>query len=68
MWNDFKINTWIFTKQNNDNEKVKNEEKRGCDYKQFEIIDNGNQEPKSTKKEDTETKNQMEYKNYYGLN
>ena len=43
-------------KKNYDSEKVKDEEKRGRDYKQFEIIDNGDQEPKSTKKEETETK------------
>ena len=36
--------------------KFKNQEKRGRDYKQFEIIDNRCQEPKSTKKEETETK------------
>ena len=38
---------------------VKNEEKKGRYYKQFEItdIDNRNQETKSTKKEKTETKN-----------
>ena len=39
-------------------EKVKEKEKRGRDYKQFEIIDNGDQEPKSTKKEETEAKKQ----------
>ena len=50
----------IFTKRNYDSEMVKDEEKRGCDYKQFEIIDNGDQEPKSTKKEETETKNSDE--------
>ena len=56
-------------KKNYDSEKVKDEEKRGRDYKQFEIIDNGDQEPKSTKKEETKTKKTlMEYKNYYGLN
>ena len=38
------------------NEKVKDKEKRGRDYKQFQITDNRVQEPKSTKKEDTETK------------
>ena len=37
-------------------EKIEVEEKRGLDYKQFEIINNGDQAPKSTKKEDTETK------------
>ena len=42
--------------KNYDSEMVKDEEKRGRDYKQFEIIDNGDQEPKSTKKEETETK------------
>ena len=49
----------IFTKRNYDSEMVKDEEKRGCDYKQFEIIDNGDQEPKSTKKEETEAKKQQ---------
>ena len=43
-------------KKNYDSEKVKDKEKRGCDYKKFEIIDNGDQEPKSTQKEETETK------------
>ena len=38
------------------NEKVKDKKKRGHDYKQFEIIDNEDQKPKSTKKEETETK------------
>ena len=51
-----------------DSEKVKEEEKRGRDYRQFEIIDNRDQEPKSTKKEETETKYLMEYQNHYGLN
>ena len=37
-------------KKNYDSEKVKEEEKRGRDYKQFEIIDNEDQELKSTKK------------------
>ena len=41
-------------KKNYDSEKVKDEEKRRCDYKQFEIIDNRDQEPKSTKKEETQ--------------
>ena len=43
-------------KKNYDSVKVKDEGKRGCDYKQFEIIDNIGQEPKSTKKEESETK------------
>ena len=34
----------------------KDEEKRGRNYKQFAIIDNGYQEPKSTNKEGTKTK------------
>ena len=55
-------------KQNYDSEKVKDGEKRRRDYKQFEIIHNGDQEPKSTKKEETVTKNLMKYKNHYGLN
>ena len=33
-----------------DSEKVKDKEKRGRGSKQFEIIDNRDQEPKSTKK------------------
>ena len=43
-------------KKNDDSEKKKDEEKRGRHYKQFEIIDNGNQETISTKKEETKTK------------
>ena len=37
-------------KKNCDNANVRNEEKRGCDYKQFKMIYNRDQEPKSTKK------------------
>ena len=33
------INTFILTKKNYDSEKLKDEVKRGRDYKQFEIID-----------------------------
>ena len=55
-------------KKSYDREKVKDEEKRGRDYKQFEIIDNRGQEPKSTKKEETDKKNLMKYKNHHGLN
>ena len=43
-------------KKNYDSEKVKDKEKRGRDYKRFEIIYNRDQGPKSTKKEETETK------------
>ena len=43
-------------KKNYNSENVKDEEKRGRDYKQFEIIYNRDQGPKSTKKEETETK------------
>ena len=43
-------------KKNYDSEPIKDEEKRGRDYKQFGIIDNRGQEPKLTKKEETETK------------
>ena len=49
-------------------EKIKDEEKRQRDYQQFEIIDNRDQEPKSTKKEETMTKNLMKCKIHYGLN
>ena len=55
-------------KKSYNSEKVKDEEKIGRDCKQFEIIDNRDQERKSTKKEETETKNLMEYRNHYGLN
>ena len=37
-------------KKNYDTEKVKDKEKRGCEYKQFETIDSRDQEPKLTKK------------------
>ena len=43
-------------KKNYDSEKVSDEEKRGRYYKQFEIIDNRDHEPKSTKKQETGTK------------
>ena len=43
-------------KKNYNSEKVKDEEKRGGAYKEFEAIDNRDQEPKPTKKEETETK------------
>ena len=39
-----------------DSEKVKGKEKGVHDYKQLIIIDNRDQEPKLTKKEETETK------------
>ena len=51
------MNTVISTyKKHYDSENVKDEEKRGRNYKQFEIIDNGDQERKSSKKEETKTK------------
>ena len=43
-------------KKNYDSRKAKDEEKRGHDYKRFELIDNRDQGPKSAKKEETETK------------
>ena len=43
-------------KKNYDSKKLTDEEKRKCDYKQFETTDNKDQGPKSTKKEKTETK------------
>ena len=56
-------------KQNYDSEQIKDEEKRGRDYKQFGVIDNRSQEPKLTKKEETETKKTlMKYKNHHKLN
>ena len=44
-------------KQNCDSKQEKDKEKRGLDYKQFEITDNGDQELKLTKKEETKTTN-----------
>ena len=56
-------------KKNYNSANIRNEERRGRDYKHFEIIDNRGQEPKSTKKEETETKKTpMRYKNHHGLN
>ena len=46
----------IFTKKNYNSPNVRNKEKKGRDYKQFEVIDNGDQEPKSSKKEETKIK------------
>ena len=43
-------------KKNCDSKKLTDEEKRKHDYKQFEIIDNRDQRPKLTKKEETKTK------------
>ena len=50
-------------KKNYDSEKVKDKEKRGRDYKRFEIIYDRDQGPKSTKKEETETKQTDEVQN-----
>ena len=50
----FTINTQILTKKNYDSEKVKDEEKRGHDHKQFEII-----EKKKQKSEWTEEKTKI---------
>ena len=52
LYNDY----FALYKKNYKSTNVKNEEKRGRDYKQFETIDTGNQGAKSTKKEETETK------------
>ena len=52
-------------KKQYDNEKVKDKEKRGPDYQQFEITDNGDQEPK---KRDQDKKNLIKYKSHYELN
>ena len=49
-------------KKNYDRKNVKDKEKGERDYKQFEIIDNRNQKPESTKKKETEIKI-----NHYGL-
>ena len=60
--------SWSLQKNYNSTN-LKNQEKRGRDYKQFEIIDNRCQEPKSTKKEETETKKiWWNTKNNYELN
>ena len=55
-------------KKNYNSTNVRNEEKRGRGFKQFEIIDKGDQEPKSAKKKRTRQKNLRKYKNHYGLN
>ena len=44
-------------KQNCGSKQAKDKEKRGLDYKQYEMTDNGDQELKSAKKEETRTKN-----------
>ena len=49
----FTINNSILTKKNYDREKVKDEEKRGRDYKQFKIIDKKKQKSEWTE-ENTE--------------
>ena len=43
-------------KKNYDNKKLTDEEKRKYDHKQFEMIDNRDQGPKSAKEEETKTK------------
>ena len=48
MSNNFTINNSILTKKNYDSEKVKGEEKRGRNYKQFEIIDQKKQKSEWT--------------------
>ena len=40
----------MLTKKDYDNRNVKDEGKKGCDYKHFKIIDNKNQITKLTKK------------------
>ena len=56
MSNHFTMNTLMLTK-NYDSEKVKDEEKRGRDYKQFEVIDKKKQKSKWTKEK---TKREMQ--------
>ena len=58
----FTINTSAVTKKKFDSEKVKDEEKRGRDYKQFEIIDKKNKNQSGLKKKPRE-----KCKNHYGL-
>ena len=56
-------------RRNYNSPNVRNEEKRGHNYKQFEIIGNRGQELKSTKKEGAKKKETLlKYKNHYGLN
>ena len=61
MSSHFTINAWVLIKTY-DSEKIKDEEKRGRDYKRFEIIDNKKQEP-----ECTEEKVRQKCKNHYRL-
>ena len=62
MSNDFTINTLTLTFKNYDSEKVKDQKKRGRDYKQFKIIDK-----KKQKSEQTDKKLGQKCKNHYGL-
>ena len=50
MSNHFEMNTLMVTKEIMIVKMKKTKKKRGLDYKQFEIIDNRDQRPKSTKK------------------
>ena len=54
--------------KNYDSKKVKDEEKRGRDYKRFKKIDNRDQVPKSTKKRrGRDRKKLIKYKNHNEL-
>ena len=54
MSSHFTIDTWILKKKKNyDSEKIKDEEKRGRDYKRFEIIDKKKQKSEQTKEKTT---------------
>ena len=53
-------------KKNYNSKNIKDEKKKELDYNHFELTDNKNQGPKSTKKEETKAKkNLMKYKNHY---
>ena len=65
MSNHFTINTLILTKKNYDGEKVKDEEKRGGDYKKFEIIDKKKQKSEWTEEK---TKTEMQKPLWFEIN
>ena len=59
-------NNYFDSYKKNYDKNVKN--KKGLDYKHFEITNNGDQEPKSTKKNKIlKEKNLMKYKYHYGV-
>ena len=61
----FTINTSTITKKNYDIEKVKDKEKRGCDFELFKIIDKKKQKSKWTEEK---TKREMQKPLWFKIN